>query len=311
MNHRIAGLHHVTAIASSAKQNFEFYSKLLGLRLVKKTINPDYPRAYHLYYGNEAGDPGTIFSVLPWENIGPGYAGTGMITDISFSVPEGSLEFWKRRLNGYKARYGEKNERFGEEFVSCIDPDGLPFNLIVSDRQDTRQGWQGHEVSGAMAVKGLHGITLMVKNIEQTSHILIDVFGYSLADRQGNKSRFITDAAAGANIIDLVEEPGGPAGYVAGGAVHYAAFRVNGDEAMSFFREKILAHGLSLTRRTDMVYFSSFYFREPGGILFELASDKPGFTVDETVEELGSHLKLPSRFEYMRDKLENILPPLR
>ncbi|MDO6429581.1 VOC family protein [Flavitalea sp. BT771] len=310
MNYRIAGLHHITAIATSVQRNYEFYTKLLGLRLVKKTVNMDDPGAYHLYYGNKTGDPGTILSILPWENIGPGYEGTGMATEISFSVPPGSLEAWKERLQQFNPRTGDKNEGFGEEVLHCSDPDGLKFNLVVPGREDARQGWHGGEVPEAMAVKGLHSISLMVQDTAQTAQILTGIFGYTLAQRKGNKSRFVTDAAMDANIIDLVEMPDGPIGYVAGGTVHHVSFRVNSDEALTIFRGRLLSQGLSITPKTDVTYFSSFYFREPGGALFELASDKPGLTVDETVEELGSQLKLPARLEYMRNRLEGILPPL-
>jgi len=309
MNHPIGGLHHIRTIAGSAQRNYEFYTKLLGLRLVKRTINIDDPGAYHLYYGNGTGDPGTLLSILPWENIGPGYVGTGMATEISFSVPPGSLGSWKKRLQPYNAVYAEKNEGFGEEILRCSDPDGLKINLVTSIGEDPRQGWQG-EVPEAMSIKGLHSVSLTVKNAKGTALILTDVFGYSLADQKDNKSRFVTDAAENANIIDLVEMPDGPAGYVAGGTVHHVAFRVSSDDALGFLREKVLSHGLNITPKTDAVYFSSFYFREPGGTLFELASDTPGLTADETVEQLGSQLKLPARFEYMRDKLENALPSL-
>jgi len=310
MNHRIAGLHHITAIASSVQRNYDFYTKLIGLRLVKKTINTDDPGAYHLYYGNKTGDPGTILSILPWENMGPGHDGTGMATELCFSVPPGSLGSWKKRLGRYHTGYAEKQEEFGEEILRCIDPDGLKFNLAISGREDTRQGWNEGEVPGSMAVKGIHSISLMVKSIEKTAQILTDVFGYSPEGRKDNKSRFITDASTEANIIDLVEIPDGAIGYVAGGTVHHIAFRVNSEEALSFFRGKLLSQGLTITPKADTTYFSSFYFREPGGALFELSSDKPGFTVDETLEELGSQLKLPARLEYMRDKLEDILPPM-
>lgn len=310
MNHKIAGLHHITAIASSVQRSYDFYTKLLGLRLVKKTVNTDDPGAYHLYYGNKAGDPGTILSILPWENIGHGYDGTGMATGISFSVPPGSLGAWKKRLELYDARYGEAHDGFGEETLHCSDPDGLKFNLVISGREDSRQGWDGGEVPAGMAVKGLHSISLMATSTEKTAQILTGVLGYALADRKDKMSRFVTDAAADANTIDLIEMPDGPVGYVAGGTVHHVAFRANSDEALRYFRGKLLSQGLGITPKTDITYFSSFYFREPGGVLFELSSDKPGLTVDETVEDLGSHLKLPARFEHMRDKLEGILPPL-
>lgn len=233
-----------------------------------------------------------------------------MATEVSFSVPPGSLQAWKERLHGYNARYGGEEDGFGEEVLHCCDPDGLNFNMVVADEKDTRQGWSNGDIPDAMAVKGLHSVSLMVKNMERTAQVLTDIFGYTLVDRKANKSRFATGAAASANIIDLVEEPDGPDGYVAGGTIHHVALRVKSNETLNYFRERILSRGFNITPKTDMAYFSSFYFREPGGVLFELASDDPGFTADETVEELGTQLKLPARLEYMRDKLEHNLPPL-
>jgi len=311
MNYKTGGLHHIRAIASSAQRNYEFYTNLIGLRLVKKTVNVDDPGAYHLYYGNGTGDPGTLLSILSWENIGPGSAGTGMATEVSLSVPSGSLGSWKRRLEQFNAGYAENRTRFGEEYLYFRDPDGLHLNLVVADTEDTRQGWQGSGVPDAMVVKGLHSVALTVKSIKNTAKFLTSVLGYELADRSGDTSRFVTDAVANGNIIDLIEQPDGPTGYVASGTVHHVALYVDSEDGLASLREKILSQGLSVTPKTDTSYFSSFYTREPGGVLFELASGKPGLTVDETVEELGSNLKLPSRLEHMRDKLEDSLPPLR
>src|SRR6186713_284590 len=215
MNYKIAGLHHIRSIASSALRNHEFYTKLLGLRLVKRTVNVDDPSAYHLYYGNQAGDPGSLLSVLCWENIGPGYTGTGMARDISFSVPADCLGSWIKRFRQFRIDFEHGYNSFGEEYLRSNDPDGLSFNLVTSGRKDTRLGWQHNDIPLSMAIKGLHSVSLAVKNTESTAQTLIDIFGYSLSRQHGDNSRFITDAVSNANIIDLVEIPNGPDGYVA------------------------------------------------------------------------------------------------
>lgn len=310
MNHTIAGLHHIRSIASSAQRNHAFYTKLLGLRLVKRTVNADDPSAYHLYYGNEAGAPGTLLSVLSWEHIGRGYTGAGMATELSFSVPPDSLGAWEKRFQQFRIYFEHLYNVFGEEYLHCSDTDGLSFNLVMSDGTDDRLGWQGGGVPVSMAIKGLYSVSLAVKNAARTLQTLTDVFGYTLTGQYGNKSRLITYAAPNANIIDVIEMPDEQGGYVAGGTIHHVAFLVNSEAAMIFFREKLLSKGLSITPKSDVAYFSSFYFREPGGILFELASGKPGLTVDESVNELGSRLMLPDRLEHMREKLETTLPLL-
>lgn len=310
MNDSILGLHHITAIAGDAQRNYDFYTKVLGLRLVKKTVNFDDPGTYHFYYGNETGTPGTILTFFPWARVKPGQAGTGMATHIDYSVPAGSLEFWNDRLEQNRVHHDEPAEKFGEQYLSFTDPDGLQLNLVVPSTTDDRTAWITDEVKEDTAIKGFHGVTLTLKNIEATAAILTDIFGYKLLKQEGNVYRYVTDAVDNAAIVDLVEMPDGVPGIVAGGANHHVAFRVKNDDILMRFREKVVARGLYITEKIDRNYFYSLYFREPGGVLFEIASDNPGFATDETVSELGTHLMLPPQYEGERKTIEMVLPKL-
>ncbi|HVU54277.1 MAG TPA: ring-cleaving dioxygenase [Puia sp.] len=307
---RILGLHHITAIASNARRNQDFYTRVLGLRLVKKTVNFDDPGTYHFYFGNETGTPGTILTFFPWEDIGPGKTGTGMATEIGYSVPAGSLEFWKERFINEDVRHGEIGERFGEQYLSFKDPDGLNINLIVSKTDDNRTPWTTDEIPAQYAIRGFHSVTLTLRSIKPTATILTEIFGYQLSQQEGDRSRYSTDAIENASIVDLVEAPSESAGYNAAGTNHHVAFRVKDDTILMEFREKIVKKGLHITPKIDRDYFFSLYFREPGGVLFELATDNPGFTRDEPLNELGTHLKLPQRYESSRTRIEAVLPKL-
>ena len=310
MENRILGLHHITAIADNAKRNYEFYTKVLGLRLIKRTVNFDDPRTYHFYFGNETGTPGTILTFFPWEGIGKGYTGSGMATNIGYSVPAGSLDFWADRFKQYNVKQENINQRFGEQYVSFQDPDGLKFDLIVPDTGDDRIGWETSEVKADVATKGFHSITLTVKNISPTVSVLTEILGYKLLKQEGNRYRFFTDAIESASIVDIIEAPDLPPGRGAAGTNHHVAFRVKDEDILMEFREKIAGKGLSITPKIDRDYFFSVYFREPGGVLFELATDNPGFTRDEPLNELGSSLKLPKQYESKRKQIEQELPAL-
>ncbi len=310
MTNNILGIHHITAIAGNAQRNLDFYTNVLGLRMVKRTVNFDDPGTYHFYYGNETGTPGTILTFFPWEGIVNGRTGTGMATEIGYSVPKGSLEFWADRLRQFNIRQGEVTERMGETFLPFQDPDGLNIDLIVSKYTDDRQPWTTPDVTGDIATKGFHSITLTLADIEATAAILTDVFGYKLIQQEGNRCRFVTDAIPTASIVDLVATPQGRRGLNGGGTNHHVAFRVKDEDIQMEFREKILGRGLNITPKIDRDYFFSLYFREPGGVLFELATENPGFTVDEPLDQLGMHLKLPAQYESMRGKIEATLPVL-
>ena len=310
MNNNIQGIHHITAIAGNAQRNYDFYTKVLGLRMVKKTVNFDDPGTYHFYFGNENGTPGTILTFFPWQGIQQGRPGTGMATEIGYSVPEGSLEFWKDRFTQFNVQHGITAERLGELYLPFQDPDGLQLNLIVPKKNDNRQAWETAEVKAQNATKGFHSITLTLKSIKGTADILTEVFGYTLLEQEGKRYRYITSNIENAAIVDLIEAPEEERGIVAGGTNHHVAFRVANDDVLMTYREKILQKGINITPKINRDYFFSLYFREPGGVLFELATDNPGFTVDEPLDQLGTSLKLPVQYQPMRAEIEKALPEL-
>lgn len=311
MNNTILGIHHITAIAGEAQRNYDFYTKVLGLRLVKKTVNFDDPGTYHFYYGNKQGQPGTILTFFPWTRVKPGFAGTGMATEIGYSVPAGSHAFWSERFSRFNVKQEEPVERFGEMRLPFTDPDGLKLNLIVPAVADSREPWLTGDVDATSATRGFHSITLTLKDVKPTAIILTDVFGYRLLKQEGNVYRFVTDAIDNASVVDIIEDANGRPGIVAGGTNHHVAFRVKNEEVLMAYREKVEQQGLHITPKIDRNYFFSLYFREPGGVLFELATDNPGFDVDEPLEELGTHLKLPQQYEPQRGQIEKILPVLQ
>jgi glyoxalase family protein len=310
MEPRILGLHHVTAIAGNAQRNFHFYTKVLGLRFLKKTVNFDDPGTYHFYFGDETGSAGTILTFFPWEHITPGRRGIGQATEVGYSVPAGSFDFWMKRFEEHGVTYNKPSEKFGEQYLTFLDPDGLKLELIVSKTADPRTPWATAEVGAEVATKGFHTVTLTLANIKATAEILTDVFGYTLLEQHVNRYRYVTDTVPGAAYIDLVEVPGEARSVTAGGSVHHIAFRVKDDAAELFIRQKLIEKGLQPTPQIDRDYFHSVYFREPGGVLFEIATENPGFTVDEPLAELGTGLKLPKQHEHLRARLEASLPPV-
>lgn len=311
MENKVLGIHHITAIAGDAQCNYDFYTQVLGLRLVKKTVNFDDPGTYHFYYGDTVGTPGSILTFFPWgDRVHKGRPGTGMATEIGYSVPKGSLEFWEERLKEFNVTHQPLSERFGEQFIQFEDRDGLILNLIASSAEDGREPWTTDEVKKDVATKGFHSIVLTVKDGTGTAKVLTDIFGYKLLSQEGNRYRYATDATNTANIVDIVEDPKGIPGITAGGTNHHVAFRVKDEEVQMTLREKILSAGHNITPKIDRNYFYSLYFREPGGVLFEIATDNPGFATDEPVNELGSHLKLPAQYEPSRERIEKVLPTL-
>lgn len=310
MEDKILGLHHITAIAGDAKRNLDFYTRVLGLRLIKKTVNFDDPGTYHFYFGNEEGTPGTILTFFPWGDIVPGRRGARMATEIGYSVPEGSLDFWRKRFDEYHVTYNKPAEKFGEPYLTFLDPDGLKLELIIPKNQDTRKPWETAEVPAGVATRGFHSITLTLNDIKPTAAILTEVFGYQLVEQQVNRYRYSTSVIGQAAIVDLVEVPGERPGHVAGGTIHHVAFRVKNNEVLMQYRQKVARRGLNITEQIDRNYFYSLYFREPGGVLFEIATDNPGFTADEELQELGKNLKLPAQYERRRTEIEKVLPKL-
>jgi glyoxalase family protein len=310
MTNQIVGLHHITAIAGTAKGNLDFYTKVLGLRLLKKTVNFDDPGTYHLYYGDEKGSAGTILTFFPYEGARRGSAGAGMATNIAYSVPEGSFDFWIDHFQQHHVSFSKPSEKFGEAYLPFQDPDGLRLELVVSKNPDTRKPWETAEVKEQVATKGFHGVTLTLRNVQPTAAVLTSIFGYKLLEQSGNRYRYITDAIDTANVIDLVELPNEARGIGGAGTNHHIAFRVKNEDILMHFHEKVERSGLSITNKIDRNYFYSLYFREPGGVLFEIATDNPGFGIDEPWDKLGSGLLLPPQYESRRADIEAILPKL-
>ncbi len=310
MKNKIQGLHHITAIAGDAKRNFNFYTEVLGLRFIKKTVNFDDPKTYHFYFGDEIGSAGTILTFFPWgDGIRQGRRGAGMATEIGYSVPKGSLDFWIDRFEKHNVIYNKPATKFGERYLTFLDPDGLKFELVETVG-DTRKPWLTKEVTSENATRGFHNVSITLNDIKGTANVLTSIFGYQLVSQESNRYRYVVDSVENAQIVDLVQIPTEKRGHVANGTVHHVAFRVKDDETLMMFREKVEAAGMNITPQIDRNYFHSLYFREPGGVLFEIATDNPGFMVDETVEELGKNLKLPAQYESRRSELENHLVKL-
>lgn len=307
---KILGLHHITAIAGDAQRNYDFYTKTLGFRLVKKTVNFDDPKTYHFYYGNEVGYPGTILTFFPWANVRQGKNGAGMATEIGYSIPKGSMDFWKSRFEEFEIPY-KRYERFGEKYLAFQDPDGLWLQLIETKQKDERIGLEAKEIKKEVAIKGFHTVTLTLNNILATAAILTEIFDYKLIEQEGSLYRYQTNAVENAALVDLLEDPQATRGINAGGTNHHVAFRVKDEETLMAFREKVMQKGLQITPKINRDYFFSLYFREPGGVLFEIATDNPGFATDETVENLGSSLQLPDQYEHRREEIEKGLPELK
>jgi glyoxalase family protein len=311
MSQTILGLHHVTAIAGDAKRNYQFYTQILGQRLVKKTVNFDDPETYHFYYGTETGSPGTILTFFPWgRGMRGGRRGVGQTTEVAYSVPAGSLAFWKERMDAHHILYNNVYEKFGDQYLTILDPDGLKIELTVPQQADDRAPWSGGGINPAHAIKGFHQVTITTTKIDATAKVLTELLGYTLYKQEVNRYRFVHPSAEHAAFVDLVEVPGEALAQSGAGSIHHIAFRVSDQATLMHFREKIAASGLLITDKIDRNYFYSLYFREPGGVLFEIATDEPGFMVDEDLHSLGSDLKLPAQFEPYRNRLLDVLPKL-
>jgi glyoxalase family protein len=304
------GLHHVTAIASDPQRNLDFYTTVLGLRLVKRTVNFDAPDVYHLYYGDTSGTPSTILTFFPWTGVPPGRQGTGLTTATAFSVPPQSLGWWQSRLAELKVDADAPVSRDGEEVLTLRDPDGLVIELVASDG-DARSGWDGAAgVPADHAVRGLHSVTLSERLLDPTAEMLAALLGMQAHGEGGDRARFTMAGGGAGALVDVAARAGTP-GRQAGGTVHHIAFRAPDGETQARWRQELVDAGVHVTAIIDRQYFTSIYFHEPGGVLFEIATDKPGFDVDEPLLELGRALKLPPWLEPNREQIEAALPPLR
>ena len=310
MNESISGIHHVTAIATDPQRNLDFYTGVLGLRLVKKTVNFDDPGTYHFYFGDGLGRPGTILTFFPWPAARRGSRGSGQATVTSFSVPEGSLGFWSERLGKLGVVAEEPKPRFEEEALAFYDPDGLKLELVAHAEGAGGEPWDGAAVPAEHAIRGFHSVTLAERSLDGTAQLLADTMGLRSAGERDNRYRFAAGGGAVGRRVDVLHTPGTGFGTIAAGTVHHVAWRVLDDRSQAAWRERLEGEGLHPTGVKDRQYFKSIYFREPGGVLFELATDPPGFTRDEDPDRLGTHLKLPPWLESHRDGIERVLPPV-
>jgi predicted esterase/catechol 2,3-dioxygenase-like lactoylglutathione lyase family enzyme len=308
---KISAIHHITAIAASAAENLEFYEQVLGLRLVKQTVNFDDPYTYHLYYADQTGSPGTIMTFFPWEGASAGIQGSGMIVGISFSAPLKSVRYWYDRLTG-KGTDVRRGSRFNEPVLSFQDPHGLPIELIGVSSSPSPVHWQESPVEPSQGLLGFHSATALLNSLDDTRSLLAGIMGMDLYGKENNRYRFkMREAQAPGHFFDVLVDSDAAKGRLGAGTVHHIAFRSGTDEEQLNWRRRLTQDRFQVTEIIDRKYFRSIYFREPGGVLFEIATDPPGFTVDEPQERLGGSLMLPSRYESIREEIVRRLPPLR
>ena len=307
----IHGIHHVTSIIDDPQENIDFYAGVLGLRLVKQTVNFDDPGTYHFYYGDELGRPGTIMTFFPWPGRRSGRRGVGQVTVTGFSVPESSLGFWRERLEAAGIAVEGMSRRFNEEVLTFLDPHGLKLELVAHGGAEAHAPWSVGVVPAEHAVRGLRSVTLAENSYEDTADLLTVGLGLHFVGESGNRFRFEFSGEGPGTIVDVMSVPGMSRGRVAVGTVHQVAWRAASDEDQMALREKMIGRGLTVTEVLDRNYFRSIYFREPGGVLFEIATDAPGFAVDEAPAALGKSLKLPVWLEPRRASIEAQLPSIQ
>ena len=309
----VYGIHHVTAIAGDPQENVDFYTSVLGLRLVKLTVNFDDPTTYHLYFGDELGHPGTILTFFHWSDASKGHRGAGQVSTTSFLIPEESIDYWKIRLKKKDVKVSGPFNRFDEQVLRIYDPDGLELELVAHSSAERKEAnvWNGGGIPSQYAIRGFYSVTISEEGFERTADILTRELGFSLIGEEKSRFRYkMENSETGTSIVDVLCLPYTPVGYMGTGSVHHVAFRTSTDEKQKALRQSIIKAGLNATPVIDRTYFHSVYFREPGGVLFEIATDPPGFTADQKPSELGTRLMLPEWLESDRKNLEKILPRL-
>ncbi|HUF34678.1 MAG TPA: ring-cleaving dioxygenase [Gemmatimonadales bacterium] len=307
----VTGLHHVTAIAGNAQENLDFYAGVLGMRLVKKSVNQDDPGTYHLFYADAEGHPGSDLTFFPWPDLPPGRRGAGLTVEVALAVPRGSLDFWRERLAEHGVTPGPMETRFGEPVLPLADPHGLPLALALSDDPREFTPWPASPVPAAHQIRGLHGVRLWERDLVTTERFLTGALGFTAAGEEHGWHRFVVDGGGSGRYLELRETPGERQGAWGVGSVHHVAWRVPDDVAQQAAWERVHDAGRGPTEVIDRFWFRSVYFREPGGALFEIATDGPGFAVDEPRDTLGTALVLPPWLEPQRTRIEAALPPLR
>lgn len=306
MTNQIPGIHHVTAISSSAAKTVRFHTEVLGLRLIKRTVNFDDPSTYHLYFGDGVGTPGTIMTFFPFGEGNDGRVGRGQVAATAYVVPDGSLEFWRERFETFGIETEEQEQRFGNRIIQFTDSDGQPYELV--EATSAIEPWAEGSVPAEHAIRGLYGVTIDSLAPDRTASIL-ETMGYEQTNIEGERTRYEANGDR-AVIVDIIDRPDGSQGTLGAGTVHHVAFRTANDDKQAQWQETFRNQGLRVTEQKDRQYFRSIYFREPGGVLFEIATDSPGFTRDEHRESLGSELKLPPWLADNRNAIEQQLPSL-
>lgn len=304
----IQGIHHITAFASDPQRNADFYHTLLGQRMIKTTINFDDPGTYHFYFADEVGTPGTVMTFFPWPNARPGVPGNGEVTAVAYTIRPNSVEYWLDRLRSHGIVVAETQTRFGQLVIPFRDPDGLLLELVASDEPATIQPWGGGPIPAEHELRGFHSATLWVDSAEYSADVLVNQFSYDQVGQAGNRTRFKGASNDIGVYIDLLERPNQPRGRQGAGSVHHIAFRTIDDEEQVAYLSQLRSAGYQVTDVKDRQYFHSIYFREPNGVLFEIATDAPGFLIDEPVETLGMSLRLPPWYESRRAAIENAVP---
>lgn len=310
MNETLSGIHHVTAITADAQKNIDFYCGVLGLRLVKLTVNFDDPESYHLYYGDELGRPGTIMTFFAWPQGRRGRIGPPQVTITSFEAPSKSMDYWSRRLSQQSVAIAPSSSRFGEPVLAFTDPDGMKVE-IIGVAKATESTVIGGPVPAEHTLRGFHSVTLSEEGYESTARLLTELLGFRQVADEGNRFRYRAGGEENASIVDLLCVPDAPRGSMGTGVVHHVALRTPNDSQQAAWRETVVRQGFNVSPVMDRSYFHSIYFREPGGVLFEIATDAPGFSIDESADALGTTLKLPPQYESYRGQLVQLLPPLK
>ncbi len=306
---KLHGIHHITAIASDPQRNVDFYTQILGLRFAKRTVNFDDPSTYHLYFGDRTGRPGTAITFFAWPGARRGSRGTGQVIAASFAIPSGSLDFWKSRFEERHIFSEQLPSRFEASAIRLTDPDGLPLELIEAEQLDDIDLKYESEAPNKFAIHGFHAPTLEVQQAKPTKELLKNL-GFELIAEEKARRRFSLNSKSTSAQVDLIERADGQFGVNSAGTVHHIAFRSADEKEQLRWRKQLDELGLHVTPVIDRFYFHSIYFREPGGILFEIATEGPGFTADEPVEQLGENLKLPPQYEEHRPEIERVLPPI-
>lgn len=306
----ISGIHHITAFAKDPQTNIDFYQQVLGQRLVKTTVNFDDPGTYHFYYGDEVGTPGTILTFFPWPMAARGKPGNGEVAAIAYAIRSDSVAYWRSRLAEHKRTVTEET-RFGDVVLSFADPDGMAVELIANDAAAPIQSWRDGPIPAEHVLQGFHSATLWVTQAEPTLQLLTGAMGYEKVAQEGQRGRVKANSLEQAIYLDLLARPGQGRGRVGAGSIHHIAFRTTDDDTQLAYQQALSQVGMRVTPVQDRQYFHSIYFREPNGVLFEIATDPPGFMTDETIAELGSSLKLPPWLEPHRREIEQALPSIQ